>query len=170
MTDNDRGELKALVELTLRRKALIDAAAVILKNDRATLESAVEAGERVGTAATGFATMSNPAQVIKVVDEEQLQAFIIAEGGSTTGPFITDEKKAVEVLREHAPELVQDIMRIPEHAVTDAKARAKKGENIPGIAVIPGTSTLSLRPSEDVKAWAHKAIGDDLAALEVDHG
>lgn len=166
MSDLTRTEVKDRIELALRRKALIDAASAVLKEDRKFLETSdLAAGERVGDASTGFATMSNPANVVTVVDQDQLDAFLVAEGNALTVLQITDEVAAIAVLREHAPNLVREVPHIPGWAVEAAKARAKAGENIPGIAVRPGSPTLSLRPSAEVKAWAEQSIGDGLRAV-----
>ena len=153
-----RDDLRQLVALANRQKALLDAGAGVLKANRAHLEAAVESGERIGDTATGFATMSNPADVVDVVDRGQLNTFLAAEGAGEVVQEIVNHAEVIEHLAAHAPHLLVEVHHIPEYAVTEAKARAKRGEAIPGIAVRPGRPSLSLRPSEDVKQWALTAM------------
>lgn len=166
-----RSELKARTELALRRKALLDAGAEVLKQDRAWLESTqdgepvLEVGERVGSTGVGYATMAKPPVVVEIVDVEQLDAFLTIEGKTVTSECITDEDEALKVLREHAPHLLVDVTRVPLYERDAAKSRAKAGESIPGIAVREGKSSLRLVPAKELKEWAQKAIGEDLAQL-----
>lgn len=154
---------KDLAFLALRRRALIDAADAVVKEDRKALAEAIAVGERIGDPDVGYASMTNPADVVVVVDQEELDHFLTLEGKAVTHTRVTDEAEAIKVLREHAPHLLADDTGIPEYEHTAAKGRAKAGENIPGIALRKGNSSLRLTPSKAVKEWAQNVVTNGLA-------
>lgn len=148
---------KALAELAIRQKALLDAGAEILKANRAQLVESLDAGDRVATP-VGKVNLTEPKDSAVIVDRDELDRFLLVEGKFTVVDEITDIEAAIAVLRVHAPELVRRVETVPEWARSEAQDRAKRGEGIPGVQVRAGSPVLQIRPDADVKAWAVQAM------------
>lgn len=158
MTDN--------IELLLAQKAILDEGATIIKHTRATVAAELKPSERRAGGDLGFATMSAPKDVVDIVDREQLHLFLTAEGKERVSERITDMHAAIEVLRRHAPHLLQEVVEVPGWAETEAISRAKNGENIPGISIKPGVPTLSLRLSDAGKEFGRAVMAGAVPQLE----
>lgn len=156
MTDRDLARIVAL------QKAVLAEAKAVHDASRLELIGLMEQGERVGTADVGFCTLSQPKPAAEVEDREQLEMFATAEGAAELMASITDHQRAVEVLAEHAPHLIKVESVVPGWWETEAKARALKGELIPGVVVKPGRPVLSVRPAESVKSQVRDLLSGGL--------
>lgn len=121
---------KALAELAIRQKALLDAGAEIRKANRAQLVGSLDAGDRVATP-VGKVNLTEPKDSAVIVDRDELDRFLM---------------------------VVRRVEHVPDWARSEAQDRAKRGEGIPGVQVRPGSPVLQLRPDADVKAWAVQAM------------
>lgn len=155
-----------LARLIAMQTAILSEAKTIVEANRRELTGLLEPGERAGSPDTGFCTLSNPTTKAVVVEPEMLEAFLTAEGHARTTTAISDYPAAVEVLRVHAPHLLEDTTEIPGWVVKAAEGRAIAGENIPGIAVRPGKPTLSTRPTAQTKERVRELLAGGLLELE----
>ena len=156
---------KALAELAIRQKALLDAGAEILKANRAQLVGSLDAGDRVATP-VGKVNLTEPKDSAVIVDRDELDRFLMAEGKFQAVDEITELAQALRVLREHAPHLLHRVEVVPDWARHEAQERAKSGEGIPGIQVRPGTPVLQMRPDEATKAWAVEAMSTGMKQVQ----
>lgn len=155
------------IELLLAQKAILDEGATIIKDTRRRVASQLKPSERRAGGDLGFATMSDPKDVVEVVDREQLHLFLKAEGAEWKVDRITGSTADIlAVLKQHAPHLVTEVTEVPGWAETEAISRAKAGENIPGILIKPGVPTLSLRLTEVGKEFGRQIMAGAAPQLE----
>lgn len=163
---NTADQNRDLASLIAMQSAIVAEAKTIIEENKRLLTAQLAPGERAGSPDTGFCTLSNPTTKAVVVEPEMLEAFLTAEGHARTTTAISDYPAAVDVLRVHAPHLLEDTTEIPGWVVKAAEGRAIAGEDIPGIAVGPGKPTLSTRPTAQTKDRVRELLAGGLLELE----
>lgn len=163
---NPKEDMNNDIELLVIQKAILDEGAAIIKETRRRVAEQLKPSERRAGGDFGFATLSAPKDQVEIEDRDQLHAFLAAEGAERTVERITDEAAAIEVLRQHAPQLVREVTEMPGWAETSAIARAKAGENIPGILIKPGVPSLSVRVNDTGKAFGRQVMAGALPQVE----
>ncbi len=154
------------VELLLAQKAILDEGKAIYDATRVRVKGLLKPSERRSGGDYGFASLSKESEVVEVGDREQLHAFLRAEGNVRVVEDITDTTEAIEVLKVYAPHLVRSVERVPGWAETEAIARVKNGENIPGVLVRAGVPVLSVRVSDAGKVLGRKIMSGAVAEVE----
>lgn len=113
----------------------------------------------------GTITLVQGEPVASVEDQDQVEGFCILEGNKADDTSITDHDAAVEILRKHAPHLIEDRTIVPQWAINNALKRAEKGENIPGVLVREKAPYLRCLPSADLKARVQEQLSGGLPQI-----
>lgn len=102
-----------------------------------------------------------------VVDQDALIDWLPDESVSDYQTFdMSDEAEILPILADHAPHLLRTVLEIDKDALNDALNRVAKGEDIPGVEVKQGGSTLTVRASKDAKVRAFEALERGVLSIE----
>jgi len=105
----------------------------------------------------GHVTRTKKSSVAKVVDEAVLMAHIheTEPAGLADVTYIAaTQAELVDVLRAHAPHLLESRVVVREYALNEALQGAVAGKVVPGVEVSTPAGTVNTYPSKD----AHDAI------------
>ena len=132
---------------------------------RVPLEALYADGERktirspLDDAKLGIVLRTSPEPTWQIVDREALTKWLEADPDNVeqVDDIAGSEEQVIEVLREHAPELLARVERVRPSVIAAALEVAKRGTPIPGIEKVKPRGTLSIRPD--------KAAGEVIARL-----
>lgn len=97
-----------------------------------------------------------PATSARIADRFQVMAWASDNAPEMLHYRVTDMDAAIKVLEEHAPDLLT--LDIPDHHMANVKRRAKAGEDIPGVELVEGDSTLAVTETDTSRELAAKAL------------
>jgi hypothetical protein len=117
----------------------------------------------------GNITRTNPAKTAKVVDQAALMAHIhdTDPGGLEDVTTVAgNTEQVLDVLRAHAPHLLDSEVRVRDYALNAALRTAEQGKTVPGVEVSTPMGTVNTYPSKDAHAAIEQVIRSGRVTLD----
>jgi len=146
-----------------------------LKERRETSVSSLIPEERVAAispidgSVLGHITRTKKEPVARVVDEAALMAHIhdtTPEGLEDVDVINATTEQVIDVLRAHAPYLLESEVRIKPYALNEAFKAALAGAEVPGVEIDRPLGTVNTYPGKDAGAAIEAVVRSGRVALD----